>query len=210
MKKILVLLMSLVFFVAACNNKKTGKNQNVNNRDKDDYGKNDNRNTDENNNNKDEFNQSNSWSNSDIRSFNEQCLTTVNNNEEIAKSFCPCLLEKFQNKYSSLAEMDRKASEEEGKSVAEECMALIKGNNDNNTNVSRGWPQSEKDAFISNCVTNAMAKGNGRSLAQNYCDCMLNKMETLFPDINDAARLTDEDLESPAMKKMISDCKGGD
>ncbi|MEK7225421.1 MAG: hypothetical protein AAB221_07040, partial [Bacteroidota bacterium] len=128
MKKILVLLMA--FVAVSCNNNKNAKN--TNNRDKDDYGKNDNRNTDDNNNNKDDFSPKNNWSGSDVKAFNDECLKTVNYNKEVASSFCPCLLEKFQNKYASLAEMDIKGTEEEGKSAGDECMLLIKGNGDNN------------------------------------------------------------------------------
>lgn len=206
MKKLLILLMVLGFFVAACNNNKTGKNQNSNNREKDDYGKNDNRNNDENNSNRDDVNQKSSWSGSDIKSFNAECLTALNNDEEVARIVCPCLLEKFQNKYSSLAEMDKNTTETEGEKLASQCKNEITINSDNNTNVAGGWPQSERDGFITNCVREAMAKGNSRTVAQNYCDCMLNKMESLFPDINDAAKLTEEDINSPAMKKMVDDC----
>lgn len=197
--------MAFVFLMAACNNNKPGKNQNITNREKDDYSKNDNRATDDNSSTKEDLNQKSSWSDSDIKSFNEKCLETVKNKEELAKTFCPCLLEKFQSKYSSLAEMDNNATEQEGKKAAEECMALIKGKDDNN-DMAGGWPDVERDDFVKNCVKNAMAGGRSRSVAQSYCDCMLNKMESLYPDIQDAGKLTDEDLKTPAMKKMIKDC----
>ena len=70
-----------------------------------------------------------------------------------------------------------------------------------------GWPQAERDAFITNCEREAMAEGKiSSSVAQNYCDCMLNKMETLYPDILDAAKLTEEEFQSPSMEKMAKDC----
>ena len=70
-----------------------------------------------------------------------------------------------------------------------------------------GWPQSERDAFIANCVSHAMQEGTiSKTVAQNYCDCMLNKMETLYPDVQDAGKLTEEELNSPAMEKMAKDC----
>jgi hypothetical protein len=137
MKKSLVLLMVLGLFVAACNNNKADKNKNSNNREKDDYGKTDNKN-------------------------NNDEKTDDGNNEK---------------------------------------------DNDNNSKMSSGWPRSERDAFTTNCVTNAIAGGTiSRPVAQKYCDCMLNKMETLYPDILDVAKLTKEDLESPDMEKMAKDC----
>jgi hypothetical protein len=142
MKKLFVLLMTLGFFVSACNNNKTGKNKNLNNRDKDDYGKTDNPNTND----------------------------------------------------------EKKNEENNGNNV----------NDNKNNSLMTGWPQVEKDAFITNCEREAMAGGTiSRSVAQNYCDCMLNKMETLIPDIQDVAKLTQEDMESPAMKKMATDCLNG-
>lgn len=133
--------MALGLFVTACNNNKTGKNQNSNNKEKDDYSKSDNR----------------------------------NNNDE------------------------KKNEENNGSNV-----------NNNNNSMMSGWPQVERDAFITNCVTNAIAGGTiTRPVAQNYCDCMLNKMETLYPDIQDVAKLTQEDLESPAMEKMAKECLKG-
>jgi hypothetical protein len=139
MKKILVLLMALGLFIAACNNNKTGKDQKANNREKDDYGKSDN---------------------------------TNNKDEKMT----------------------------DGNAVKTD------DGNDNNATMS-GWPQSERTAFITNCVTNAMQGGTiTRTIAQNYCDCMLNKMETLYPDIQDAGKITVEELNSPAMEKMAKDC----
>jgi hypothetical protein len=138
MKKIFILLMAFGFFIAACNNNKTAKNQNSNNREKDDYGKSENRDN-----------------------------------------------------------IDEKKNEENTMNKAD----------DNNANsMVSGWPQVERDAFISNCVRTAMGNGKSRSVSQNYCDCMLNKMETLYPDIQEAAKLTDEELNSPAMEKMAKDC----
>ena len=114
----------------------------------------------------------------------------------------------MEKEFTSFKEAETKGGEAASNRIVLQCKEEIVGNTGNN-NVAAGWPQSERETFISNCVKEAMAKGNSRSVAQNYCDCMLNKMESLFPDINDAAKITDEDLESPTMKKMISDCLNG-
>ena len=129
--------MVLAFSVAACNNDKTGKNQNSTNREKDDYSKN----------------------------------NSGDNNDE---------------------------KKDEVKT----------GDNENAVNKTmRGWPQSERDGFMSSCEKNAMAGGTiNKELAESYCACMLKKMEILYPDIEEAAKLTNEDLETPAMKRMAADC----
>ncbi len=202
MKKLLVFLMAFAFFVVSCNNNKNGKNQNTNNRDKDDYGKNDNRNTDDNNSNKDDFNQKNNWSSSDIRSFNEQCLTTVNNNEEAARTFCPCLLEKFQAKYASLAEMDRNGTEEEGKRAGEECMALLKGNADNNT--VNNWSRSDENQWMRACTT-PLIESLGEQKATNYCSCVLDRMKEMYSSYQEATTKGTEETGTELGKKCIKE-----
>lgn len=76
-----------------------------------------------------------------------------------------------------------------------------KNKTDHNTNFSGGgWPQSERDSFISSCVTQAMKGGSSKALASSYCQCMLEKMEAQYPDINKAAKLTDDEIQAVMMK----------
>lgn len=60
---------------------------------------------------------------------------------------------------------------------------------------SDGWPQSERDGFMTNCVREAVKAGRSQSVSQNYCDCMLGKIEGMYPDINQAAKLNDADIK---------------
>jgi hypothetical protein len=53
----------------------------------------------------------------------------------------------------------------------------------------------ERDSFISSCVKNAMDQGRSKAVSQSYCDCMLNKMESLYPDINEAGRLSEKEVD---------------
>jgi hypothetical protein len=62
------------------------------------------------------------------------------------------------------------------------------------------WPQIERDGFIKNCKKNAIEAGSSQLIAQSYCECMLDKMETLHPDIKDAGKLTVEEINEIAMK----------
>ncbi|MBK7289221.1 MAG: hypothetical protein IPI78_02625 [Chitinophagaceae bacterium] len=78
--------------------------------------------------------------------------------------------------------------DEDGNSKAD--VESITGQDD-----SEGWPQSERDGFMTNCVREAMKAGRTRSVSQNYCDCMLGKIEGMYPDINQAAKLNDADIK---------------
>jgi hypothetical protein len=68
------------------------------------------------------------------------------------------------------------------------------------------WPVSEVNAFVTNCVSSAVGGGMDRPLALRYCECMQVKLETMYPDVKEASLLTDEDMQSPAMKRIIKDC----
>jgi hypothetical protein len=74
--------------------------------------------------------------------------------------------------------------------------ADVDDNGNTNFGTKKGWPQSERDAFVSSCIREAEKGGTSRSVAQRYCDCMLIKIEGLYPDINDAAKLSELDIEN--------------
>jgi hypothetical protein len=195
MKRLFVLLMAVGLLVSC----KSKKNENgTGNREKDDYlGADSKEKEDKEDKEKTTDFASSGWSSSDIRKYNELCDESFKDKGEIGKYMCGCLLEKFQKMYSSYAEMDRSTSYDEGKKLGTECRKEweAKGNSNSGISSGNGWPQSERDGFINSCVTNAMKKGQTRSISQSYCDCMLNKMESLYPDINDAARLSEDEVD---------------
>ncbi len=80
-----------------------------------------------------------------------------------------------------------------------------KDNNGNNN--SRGsWSSAEVDAFTTNCISSAVNGGMQRTKADSYCNCMQRKLETLYPNVNDAGNLTEEDMNSPSMQRLVKDC----
>jgi hypothetical protein len=197
MKKILFVLLSLSLLIS-CKSKKDSGDKKTETREKDDYRTSDDKTpTDE---KKPDTKTTASWSQADIDNFNSQCLQSLNNDEALAAKVCPCLLGKMQNKYASLADMDQKSSEEEGKRIGEECKEELnlgggKSPDDNQMSIGGGWPESEKKEFMSSCIREAVAGGNTRQLATRYCECMMDKLESLYPDIKKAATLTDQQLE---------------
>ena len=82
-----------------------------------------------------------------------------------------------------------------------------KDNNGNTNNNSRGsWSSAEVDAFTTNCISSAVNGGMQRTKADSYCNCMQRKLETLYPNVNDAGNLTEEDMNSPSMQRLVKDC----
>lgn len=219
MKNALILLLGFGI-LAACNNNKDKGLTDKKNYQTDDYRNNsgENNNGNNNNGNNSSFNNGGSWSSSDVRSFNAECLKQLNGNEEVANKFCPCFLEKLQTKYSSFDDMNKNSTEEEGTRYATQCKQEL-GMNDNNTgnnngnnnnynnnNGGQGWTEAERSAFVNSCASNAIQGGMTSRQAQNYCSCMQQKIEQALPNSADAAKLTEADMDSPEMKRLINGC----
>ena len=132
MKKLFILLTTLGILIISCNNNKNEKNQNVNNREKDNYmnGKND-----ENQNNDD--NNKNEWSASDIRKFNTECQKSLENegvDQTITDKICPCVLKKVSSRYSSFTEADAIGNTSAIEKMTKDCVTELGIGNNNNTN----------------------------------------------------------------------------
>lgn len=103
---------------------------------------------------------------------------------------------------------DNKANADNSKpSVSNDNSSLgaktINDEPDNNETMA-GWPQSERRGFMKSCEREAMGTGSDRLTAQSYCQCMLDKMEALYPDIKVAAKLTREQLNQFGMKNRAN------
>jgi hypothetical protein len=88
--------------------------------------------------------------------------------------------------------------------MALSLFAACKNNNEKSSKDNRDfaarWPQVERDGFMKNCEKKAKESGSSQLIAQSFCECMLDKMETLYPDIKDAAKLTIEKINEIGMK----------
>ncbi|MEQ1678205.1 MAG: hypothetical protein ABL876_15990 [Chitinophagaceae bacterium] len=209
MKQLLILLLAVSSFAACKDKEKNTRDKGYDRKEREDYrSQEENGTSDDKDSKNGSFTDGGEWSSSDIRSFNSQCMQSMEGNEELANKICPCALEKFQKKYSSLADMDKNSSEAEGKRIGEECAATIKGTNNNQgNNATSNWPESEKNSFLTNCEAKAVEGGGSRSVARSYCQCILNKLEAFYPDMNDVAKMTESDLER-FVNRYKSECIG--
>lgn len=198
MKKLLVLLMALVFFVAACNNNKNGKNQNVNNREKDDYGKMDNRNNDN-------ANSGNSgWTGSDENRFLKECVASFEEGQEnLANKICPCVLGKMEKEFSSYSEADTKGGETASKRIALQCKDEIVGNNENN-NTGNNWSKSDESQWMSSC-TSPLIESMGEQKANNYCSCIMDKLKEIFSSFEEVNTKGTNEIGLELGKKCIKE-----
>ena len=67
-----------------------------------------------------------------------------------------------------------------------------------NSKPKKSWTKAEQDLFRESCVVNSK-EGLGEQRSRQYCDCMLRKVESKYPDSNEAGKLTL--TETQEMKK---------
>ncbi len=102
---------------------------------------------------------------------------------------------------------DYKTTTDKDKDNSDKDKDKDNNSNNGNTNNSTGsWSSVEVDAFITNCVSSAVNGGMQRTKSESYCNCMQRKLETLYPNVNDAGSLTEEDMNSPSMQRLVKDC----
>lgn len=203
MKQLFALLLSLTL-LASCKESKTEREKGYDRKERDDYRNDDKDKSSENA----SYTDSEDWSSGDVRKFNKECLSDIaKNNEEFADKFCPCLLNKMQAKFSSYSEMDTKGTEAEGKRLAEDCIESLGLGKNNSKSSSSNWTSADVDLFVNSCVNSAVDRGMKRTQAENYCNCMQEKIEEMYPDTRDAAALNSDAMETPSMKRLVKDCR---
>ena len=67
------------------------------------------------------------------------------------------------------------------------------------------WTAKDRSDFVSSCIETAKTT-LGMDTASYYCSCMLEKIEAKYPDIDEAAKITEADLATPEWKAIIQDC----
>lgn len=190
---------------ASCNNNKDKQTGGFFNRDKDDY-----RNNTGNNDNK---NDNKSWSAADVGTFNQQCRDAMSKKgltDDQLNQVCSCVLEKMEKKYSNMAELDAKGTEEEGREAGQACMTLVTnttGNNNTNNNNSNVWSSTDEQRFLDDCEGSAKQHVSAER-AHQYCDCMLQKSKTKWSSYTEAdqglLKMSKDELDG-----WVNDCNGG-
>jgi len=82
-----------------------------------------------------------------------------------------------------------------------------KSDNKDENKTTSTWTQEYRDQFLGPCVDNAYQASGDRSLSEHYCECMLNKLEELYPDVQKAEARGSEGLQED-LKPYIEGCRG--
>lgn len=113
-----------------------------------------------------------------------------------ARFYCYCMQEKIEAKFPDTADAGKMTDKELS---SPEWVIEIK------SCISGTWPRIEREEFVTSCVNSAKAS-SGETKAKNYCECMMFKMEKIYPNANDAARITSEDFKNEYWQKLIKGC----
>ncbi len=186
MKKVFIVLMALSLFTACDNNKFPDKKADYRTDDNDGPKKKD---------DDADYNDGGGWSSSDKSKFNRECLSGFSeDNEALGRKICPCVLEKYQKKYSSYSEVEEANDEAEVKRVALQCKKQLAGNDEEDTfnddGGGEGWSSSDKKRFNRDCMT-GFANGN-EELGQKICPCALEKYERKYRSYSEVEAKNDE------------------
>ena len=143
--------------------------------------------------------QKNGWPSVERYNFISECIKAAKAgmSEDSARFYCYCMQFKVEAKYPTI--------EEAGK-ITENDMQSPEWQKDIKTCLTGGsWSAKERSAFLSNCISSAKT-GMGEEKAKNYCECMVYKVESRYPNAADAGELTTEKLNSPEWKKILQGC----
>ena len=163
--------------------------------------------------NDDDFNEGGGWSSSDKSKFNRECLSGfTEDNQALGRKICPCVLEKYQKKYSNYSEVEAANDEAEVTRIALQCKKQLAGNDDedNNNDINSdddnggGWTKSDERKFVSECAGDASQKV-GEERANQYCSCMLDKFKRKYSSYAAASRAISR-MTADQINEMAVDC----
>lgn len=61
----------------------------------------------------------------------------------------------------------------------------------------KGWSSGDKDAFMKECVSGSKkSAGMSDAQANEYCNCVMSKLEIKYPDPLDVTKVTDAEMNS--------------
>lgn len=139
------------------------------------------------------------WPSSDRMEFITECIVSAKEgmSEDSARQYCYCMQEKVEAKYPTVEEAAHLSEDDlqlpEWQTIITNCL------------MNSGWGTSDRKEFMRECITSAK-KSLEESKAKSYCECMLFKVEQVYPKPADASQLTTEKLNSPEWKKKIQAC----
>ncbi len=138
------------------------------------------------------------WPSNERTTFITECINTAKKNmsSDSARHYCYCMQEKMETKYPDIADANKVTAKDlASPEWVKEIRSCIGGT----------WSAKDREEFVSSCVNSAKAS-LGETKAKSYCECMMFKIEKLYPNATDAAKITAEDFKTDSWQKLIKGC----
>ena len=126
----------------------------------------------------------NGWTIENQLAFVSSCITGSKMPADSAHQYCYCMLEKVVKLYPTVSLAEKNFKPEKALELAKSCMPGIQPST---------WTDEDRTSFIEQCVASAKSSV-GEERAKDYCACMQQKVEYLYPTPADAAKLTDAQI----------------
>ena len=148
------------------------------------------------------------WSLSDKDDFVRECVdkASVHLGPDGARTYCNCMQEKIESKYPEVkntVNIDKvEMAGYRDACIAENNLDPDKslGNNSQGDGGNSPWSAADKKEFMDNC-TPPLTSQMGASKANNYCECMLQKLMVAAPNSQDASKVGES-----TMTEWAKDC----
>jgi hypothetical protein len=139
------------------------------------------------------------WPSTERYSFISECIKEAKSgySEDTARFYCYCMQETVEKKYPTI---------EQAAKITEADMQSEVWQKDIKSCLGGFWGTTEREAFLTECMSSAKKAEISEEKSKTYCECMLFKVEIKYPNPADAGELTPEKLNSPEWKKIIQDC----
>lgn len=141
-----------------------------------------------------------SWLPDNRASFLSSCIGSAKAflSSDSARYYCYCMQEYTEARFPDFKEVEKITDADMQKPEWQKAIQECGGGS---------WTTKDREDFLANCIPSAKASGTTESKASSYCECMLYKVEKLYPDIAKAtAELNEEALQSPKWKAIIQGC----
>jgi hypothetical protein len=66
-------------------------------------------------------------------------------------------------------------------------------NDETNSDNSKGWSKADQNKFITNCTQTA-SSSMGEERAEEYCTCMMKKIEKRYPNSSEVDQMTESEI----------------
>lgn len=138
------------------------------------------------------------WTPDDRSSFIVECINSakVSMGVDSSRYYCYCMQEKMEIKYPDVNDAAKiTADDMKSPEWLKEVKSCLYGT----------WSKDNREEFVSNCIKTAR-ESLGETKSKSYCECMLFKMEKIYPNADDAAKITADDLKSDRWQKILKGC----